>query len=533
MALQGTFARGVSLTLWALSCLAPSAGARQAEHGPDRDGDGLSDFHEFHKHGTDPLKADSDGDGTPDGDWLERREYAYTVRAVVHVMKPVTLEYLSDDFQDARLLDESETHVELEVILYPLGTAHAELAADDGWRTPSRELEPWLAPGPTSDWTPELRRRLAADLVQDGIDLARLTDREVVEQVSAWLLRRSEFHDGFTSFVTAFDARGKPYVPDELRAAVEVRKESAFALEELWPREISAAGMYAQRTHGSCTSSSIYLSGCLRAAGIPTRTVLCIPLVDANDERERELVQHGLAHRRVRAIAAAAAEAGIGSWTSHTFNEVWVGGRWRRLNYSRLGQPILDGDALGLMIHIATFRDWADARMHATVGRRQMLGHRDDLFGGPNPYSTIALRDAFGVHGPSPEDATLRLRVDAMRWTDDAALPADIVAGCARSRRSGLIAVLAVPDGAGVLREFLAGADLAVTLEAPEQPRLATQLDPGCWWFEKDGTAYVYLPLDPAGSGAPVRGVEYVARAGDGNEGYELELAPGLRIRRE
>ena len=50
---------------------------------PDRDGDGLSDFHEQHKYLTDPDAVDSDGDGTPDGDWFERREYTYTVRSVV------------------------------------------------------------------------------------------------------------------------------------------------------------------------------------------------------------------------------------------------------------------------------------------------------------------------------------------------------------------------------------------------------------------------------------------------------------------
>ena len=41
---------------------------------PDRDGDGLSDFHEVHKYNTDPDNKDSDGDGVTDGDWRERRE---------------------------------------------------------------------------------------------------------------------------------------------------------------------------------------------------------------------------------------------------------------------------------------------------------------------------------------------------------------------------------------------------------------------------------------------------------------------------
>jgi hypothetical protein len=39
----------------------------------DADGDGLSDFHETHKYGTDPHKVDNDGDGLKDSDWSERR----------------------------------------------------------------------------------------------------------------------------------------------------------------------------------------------------------------------------------------------------------------------------------------------------------------------------------------------------------------------------------------------------------------------------------------------------------------------------
>lgn len=59
---------------------------------PDTDRDGLSDFREIHKHFTDPNRADSDGDGTPDGDWSERREYSYTVRSILRVLRRCSVE---------------------------------------------------------------------------------------------------------------------------------------------------------------------------------------------------------------------------------------------------------------------------------------------------------------------------------------------------------------------------------------------------------------------------------------------------------
>jgi len=509
-----------------LPALVASFPARSGVQGadPDADRDGLSDFHELHKHRTDPRKRDSDGDGLPDADWLERREYTYTVRAVVQVMKPVTLAELTDDFQDARLLDESEEHVELEVILYPFSTANDAIDADERWRRPERELERWLAPGPTSDVTPALRKRITTDLRADGVEVEKLTDREAVERVSDWLMRRAEFHDGFTSFITAFDERGRPYVPDELAGSVEANMGRGSTLEQQWQREVSAAGMYEQKTRGSCTSSSIYLSGCLRAVGIPTRTVLCIPLVDANDERERALITKGLQHPRVRSIAAAAAEEAVGAWSSHTFNEVWVGGRWRRLNYSKLGQGILDRQYLGLMIHVGTFHDWADARMPETVGRRQKLGLYDDIFGGPNPYSTISLRDQVGAHcrDVSLDAEEMRLRVQRLAWTDDASLPDDIVRGCETSGRFGLIAELRDLEGQE-LKDFLDGADTGVVLEADGRAPIATRLDKGCWWY-RNGTAYVYLPIGQAERDALARGVEYRASASNTKPGFHLEL---------
>src|SRR5690606_38795397 len=104
------------------------------------------------------------------------------------------------------------------------------------------------------------------------------------------------------------------------------------------------------------------------------------------------------------------------------------GGRWRRLNYERLGQDTLDPGLFGLMTHVATFRDWADARMPDTIGRRQVLRRYDDRFGTANPYSAITVRDEFGPHctltNEVPEPLTAK--VTAVQWGDGAKTDADV-----------------------------------------------------------------------------------------------------------
>jgi hypothetical protein len=283
--------------------------------------------------------------------------------------------------------------------------------------------------------------------------------------------------------------------------------------------------MFETGQRGSCTSSAIYISGCLRAIGIPTRTVLCIPLVDANDERERELVEKRLKNNRVRRIVSASTRQAVGSWTSHTFNEVWVGGRWRRLNYTKLGQGILDSHYLGLMTHVATFHDWADARMPETIGRRHQTRTQQELFGGANPYSTLSLSDSFGVHCEldNPDLGEQSLAVGALLWTDDSALPADIVSSCAERGRFGLIARIEDVESSASLASFLSGADLRVWLESPEHARLGVGFDPGCWWY-RDGSAYIYLPFGAGDKRDLVERIDYAVIARNANDGFAWEL---------
>lgn len=389
----------------------------------DRDRDGLPDFHETHKYFTDPAKADSDGDGIPDGEWGERREFTYSVRAVMHVMAPFDVASMNDDYQDLRVLEQGSDLLEFEVVVYPFNTVAESIEPAGRWTAkPSRELQPYLAPGTCSNWDESTREKLLAELERKGTRLTELDDVSAAKAVASWLMERSTFEDGFTTFAFEFEG-GKPVVSEPQRADVEATLQRfERTLEQQLDRELFGKGMFEQRTHGSCTSSAIYLSTGLRAAGIPTRTIVCIPLVDSSDELEVAWIDSRLTHRGVRAVVRSSAEEQRGSWTSHTFNEVHVGGRWRRLNYTNLGQNVLDRGALGLMVHVHTFGDHSEAGLVGWGNRRNHPQHAA-LFGGPNPYSCVSLSDQFGPHSKVTNEVLSGLRevaIAKLYWYGDA-----------------------------------------------------------------------------------------------------------------
>lgn len=502
-----------------------------AQTDPDRDGDGLSDFQEIHKYRTDPAKVDSDGDGVPDGDWLERREYQYTVRTVVQVMRPVTIEFLCDDHQDARELDATASYVELEVIHYPFTTVSGSIVADDDWRRTTAGMGQWTEPGPTNDWTPGMQAQLIAALRRDGIDCQRLNDKNLVEQAARWLCRRTKDGGSFMGFITAFDEHGKPFVP---QALLELTGHAPESLADKWSRDISARGMFEQAVRGSCSSSAIYLNGCLRALGVPTRTILTIPVVDANDDRELRLIERGIGHQALKATVLPALQRLQGSWASHTFNEVFVGGRWRRLNYERLGQDIVDPKLFGMLTHVATFSDWADARMPETIGWRQTKHITEDVFGTQNPYSTIALRDAFGPHctlenAAPPPPPLLQARITEVQWGDGEQVPTDIRAWFRERAAFGLVARVEGLREPAELQRLLGQADRRIDLSCQGKDTLRVGFNPGAWWWKHDH-AWIVVTFGQADRDAHVANRHYQFTCLNREDAGKWLVADGVRV---
>jgi RNA polymerase sigma factor (sigma-70 family) len=394
----------------------------------DSDGDGLTDFQEVHKYGTDPKKFSTAGDGVPDGDQSRRREFAYSIRSVVKVMPPVNALCLNDDYQDAWVVSRGKNFIELEVIHYPLNTNATSIKSNPEWRRDAAKKEEYLRAGITTNWDLAMRTELISALESHGIDPKQQGDKELVARASAWLFDNSNYVNMFCTHYMHYP-NGRAAIYPGLEARFDMEKgDRAWTVQEQLDRELYGRSMFALRTHGSCTSSAVFLTTALRALGIPTRMVLCIPATDGNDPEQLDMVRKNIKHHQVRRKLLQGLSSAKG-YANHTFNEVWVGGRWVRLNYKTLGQNILDGNLMGLLTHVNTFNDLSEVPLAATWGRRYATGERDEIFRYGNPYRCDQISDHFGKFAKieNPEVREHRsLTVSSAYWADDPAAAATI-----------------------------------------------------------------------------------------------------------
>ncbi len=510
---------GFSVTLL-LSVLASFAAAADV----DSDADGLTDFQEVHKYCTDPGRADSDSDGVADGDWHERREYAYTIRSVVKVMPPCNTAVVNDDYQDARVLSETEEYVELEVIHYPFNTNANTIAASQDWRKSTAAMKPYLQPGITTNWDEELQKDLIAALEEDGIHVERLTDKQIVEQASRWLLERAKYYPMFGTFFVHFpDGKVEIFPGLEERFEGENSK-TQWPVPEHFQHELFGKGMFYCRSRGSCTSTAVYLTTCLRALGIPTRMIVGIPVVDASDPAQVRMVEEHISHHEVRQTLLSAL-AGMGnSFSAHTFNEVFVGGRWHRLNSNKLGQNSYGDGAMGLLTHVHTFNDLSEANLTATWGLRYGRGDRDEVFRHSNPYRATEISDRFGLHCdlPNPPVEEIKeVRITKAYWFFSPDRPEWIREDYVRKNGDGHVLAHAEASFKD-LRVVYPKLDKAFLLRAQGQPPVALKAERGYWNSE----CYLRVPEEQYARMKP--GIPYQLEPVATEDEYRWVVEPGV-----
>jgi hypothetical protein len=297
----------------------------------------------------------------------------------------------------------------------------------------------------------------------------------------------------------------------------------------------------------------VYQTTVLRALGIPTRMILCIPLADGSDAEQIAMIDRGITHNQVHCDAALGAISGGTGCASHTFCEAFVGGRWRRLNYTTLGQNVLERNYLGLMIKVHTFNDLSEARLAETWGARYAKGERKEPFIHSNPYRLLEVSDHFGKYATvsnSSADAELKeVTISKAYWADSPDAP-EVVRKSGGGADFGGGFGLGIGDGsrrffihcdewfenAGDYLQyklFMRRADRRFVLRAKDQPDMACEVSMNFFTHRSKGVCELEVVIPSGEYSKMAFGVEYALEPVNDREGYRWKVLDNVRLKRE
>jgi hypothetical protein len=219
-----------------------------------------------------------------------------------------------------------------------------------------------------------------------------------------------------------------------------------------------------------------------------------------------------------------------------------VGGRWRRLNYTTLGQNILEPNYLGLMIHVHTFKDLSEADLAATWGSRYARGQRDEAFPHSNPYRLLEVSDHFGKYAnvPNPPAAKEHKRVTITRayWPESKGAPAEVrELHWSKPAGSGRFFVHCQEwfEGAGEYLQyklFLLRADPGLVLRAKGRPEVACRISKNFYTYASRKLCELEVIIPPAEYAKMAEGVEYTLQPANGKQEYRWEVGQGVMLTR-
>ena len=347
---------------------------------PDTDADGLTDYEEYCKYRTNPTLADSDGDGTPDSDWNERREYTYSIRAVLELKPPWNLKSMNDLFQDARLMENtSSKYQKVEVIIYP----HASpvlLPTSYPYQLTSETFRKYIQPTTDLNYSPEMQAEIQSILSGATHTL------DVLAKLQHEIGKRKLTIPLYAPFVYTCMNNGKLVVDPTFFESLD-REVTDQEIEEALAVNYFGDSMFRRRQYGACISRARLFTTMLRAAGIPARVSMSVPM----------LYYYKGTGEWKRLMKNLSNEAVTGSYSyekptvpnevaivGHSQVEVYLNNHWIRLGYQLNEGPVFAGTDQ-VFIKIIDASDFTEIDFTKTWSPVQWVKER--------PYRTIELSD--------------------------------------------------------------------------------------------------------------------------------------------
>lgn len=347
---------------------------------PDTDRDGLTDYAEYCKYHTNPTLADSDGDGTPDAVWNERREYTYSIKAVLELKPPWDLQAMNDLFQDARLIESDESNYQkVEVIIYPYASPIL-LPTPYPNQLTSETFKDYIQPAYDLNYSPEMQmgvRQILSD-ASHTLDVLAKLQHEIGEMKLTTPL--------YAPFVYTYKAQGKLVIDQKFFESLD-RDVTEAEIEEALAVNYFGDSMFKQKRYGACISRARLLASMLRAAGIPSRVSMSVPLIyyyKGTGEWKRltknlgnEEVAGGFSYQK----PLIPNEVKI---VGHSQVEAYLNNHWIRLGYQLNEGPLFAGTDK-VFIKIIDAADFTEVNFTKTWSPTQWVKER--------PYRTVELSD--------------------------------------------------------------------------------------------------------------------------------------------
>ena len=349
----------------------------------DTDADGLTDYEEYCKYQTDPTLADSDGDGTPDTDWDERREYAYSIRVVLELKPPWDIAAMNDLFQDARLMVSAEdsAYSKVEVVVYPYATP-VLLPARYPYQLPSETARKYTEPTYDLNYSTKMQtevKRLLSGATHTLDAIAQLHHEIGQMELTTPL---------YAPFVYTYKHQGKLLIDWSFFESMDMDRDVTEAeAQEALDVNYFGDSMFKRKQYGACISRSRLFASMLRAAGIPARVSMSVPMLyyyKGGNEWKRliknlndEAVTGSYAYEK----PSAPPEVTI---VGHSQVEVYLNNHWIRLGYQLNEGPIFAGTDL-VFIKIIDAADFTEIDFTKTWAPVRWVKER--------PYRTVELSD--------------------------------------------------------------------------------------------------------------------------------------------
>ena len=348
----------------------------------DSDKDGLTDYEEYCKYRTDPTLADSDADGTPDEDWNERREYTYSIRAVLDLKPPWDLKSMNDLFQDARLIEAAignRAYTKVEVIVYPYASP-VLLPQPYPHQLASGAFSKYIQPTTDLNYSPEMQAEIRRILsgATHTLDVLVKLQHEIGKMKLTVPL--------YAPFVYTCMDNGKLVVDPTFFESFD-HKVTDEEIEEALAVNYFGDLMFRRKRYGACISRARLFASMLRAAGIPARVTMALPMIYYYKGTGEW--KHLLENLSNEAVAGAfsyerplvPSEVAI---VGHSQVEVYLNNHWIRLGYQLNEGPLFAGTDQ-MFIKIIDAADFTKVDFTKTWAPVQWVKER--------PYRTVELSD--------------------------------------------------------------------------------------------------------------------------------------------